>query len=474
LREKLGESLNSIRKFDAPVEQATTASLEALKAYSLGIEQANKGLYLIAAPLFKKAIEIDPNFALAYADLASALTAILQRDEAAAAATRAFELRERVSEREKYRIAIVYYTNSATGDIESLINEAELWKRTYPRAATPRGYLAVNYIQLGQFEQAAAEAREVIRLSPNVVGGYMQLGQALTRLNRFDEARAVYQQAMAHKLDSRAVRYGLFHLALVQGDAAAVQQQIEWTQGRPEEFEGLHWQAVRSLFFGQLRQARALNQRASEMARHRNLTEVPADFASIYAHYDAFIGSCRYVRQDVATTLAVSHSYQSLTRSALSLALCGEVAQAESLAGELNSRYPKHTVVNVIQLPAVRAAIELRRGNPEKAVETLQSVSRYAPGSYLFHPYLLGLAYLNQNKNQEAAAEFQKILDHRGQSPTSPIYALAHVGLARASARAGEVAKARRAYEDFFALWKEADADLPVLVEAKREYEQMK
>jgi predicted Zn-dependent protease len=214
--------------------------------------------------------------------------------------------------------------------------------------------------------------------------------------------------------------------------------------------------------------------RAVERAQRSNLKEVPADFASLYVEHDAFIGTCRYVHDDVATMLALSHSARSLSRSATSLALCGELAKAESLSEELVKQHPKDTSAVVIQLPATRAAIELRRGNPDKAIQLLQGAGAYANASYYWHPYLLGMAYLSEKKGAEAAAEFQKIIDNPGQSLATSLYPLSYLGLARAATLMGDAAKARKAYEDFFAQWKDADADIPILIEAKKEYEKLK
>jgi serine/threonine protein kinase len=473
LREKLGESLASIQKFDTPIAQATTSSLEALKAFSLGNEERRKNHTLEAIPLYKRAIELDHDFALAYAALAGVLGASAQFDEAADAATKAFERRERVSEREKYIITLSYNAN-ATGDLLSEIEAATLWAKEYPREAEPHMSLSNSYRQTGEFSKAVAEGDEAIRLAPNSAAGYGEKVWALVSLSRFDQAKEVIGVALAKGLDSRVLRNGLFLIALVQGDNSAMQQHLDWARGRSDEQYVTSLESTAALQRGQLRRARQLMDHAIERAQRSNLTEVPADFASLYVEHDAFIGTCRYVHDDVATMLALSHSARSLSRSATSLALCGELAKAESLSEELVKQHPKDTSAVVIQLPATRAAIELRRGNPDKAIQLLQAAAAYANASYYWHPYILGLAYLNEKKGAEAAAEFRKIIDNPGQSLGTSLYPLAYLGLAKADALMGDPAKARKAYEDFFAQWKDADADIPILIEAKKEYEKLK
>jgi eukaryotic-like serine/threonine-protein kinase len=473
LRQKLGESLASIQKFDTPVAQATTSSLEALKSFSLGNEERRKNHTLEAIPFYKRAIELDHDFALAYAALGDALRASAQYDEAADAATKAFERRERVSEREKYIITLNYYGN-ATGNVQSEIEAASLWAKAYPRDAEPHMSLASRYYQAGEFSKGVSEGDEAIRLAPNLVGAYTAKVWPLISLNRFDQAKEVLQLALAKGLDSRILRNGLFLIALEQGDNATMQQQIDWARGRSDEQYVTSLESTAALQRGQLRLARQLMDRAVERAQRSNLNEVPADFASLYVEHDAFIGTCRYVRDDVATMLALSHSARNLSRSAMSLALCGELAKAESLSEELVKQHPKDTLSVVIQLPATRAAIEIRRGHPDKAIQLLQTAGAYANASFYWHPYLLGMAYLNEKKSAEAAAEFQKVIDNPGQSLATSLYPLSYLGLARAAVLVGDTGKARKAYEDFFAQWKDADADIPILIEAKREYGKLK
>jgi len=472
VREKLGESLQSIQKFGAPIEQGTTSSLEAFKAFSLGVEQQLKGKYLEATPFLKRATEIDPNFALAYARKASMYYNSRQYDLAAEASQKAFELRDRVSERERLYISAGYYDN-VTGELEKYLETLELWKRTYPRDASPHNNLAVKYNELGQFDKAIEEAREAIRLNPSSASGYSLLAAAFLGLNRFDEAKTIIGQAQAQQLETTPMRRTLYRIAFVQGDAAAMQEQIEWLNGKPDEYLAQGWQSETAAFSGQLKKAQNLSNHAVELALQRDLKEVAAQIAAGGAGRDALVGDCGQAKEQAAKA-RLSRSPLTMANAGNALATCGEIGQTQTIVAELTKRFPKDTVLNKISLPLVQARIELQRGNPAQAIQLLE-ISRPYEGYALFQiAHLRGQAYLNQRKGMEAAAEFQKIVDHRGWQPTSPLYPLAQLGLARAAALSGDATKARKAFQDFFALWKDADPDAPVLREAKREYEQLK
>jgi eukaryotic-like serine/threonine-protein kinase len=473
LREKLGESLQSIQKFDAPIEQATTSSLEAFKAFSLGVEQQLKGKYLEAIPLFKRATEIDPNFALAYARMASMYYNNRQFDLAAAASQKAFDLRDRVSERERLYISAGYYDN-VTGELEKYLETLEVWKRTYSREASPPNNLAVKYNELGQFDKALEAAREAIRLNPGSASGYSLLAAALVGLNRFDEAKEIIGQAQAQKLDTTPMRRLLYRIAFVQGDAATMKQQIDWLNGKPDDYLAQGWQSETAAFSGQLRTAQELSNRAFELAERRDLKDVAAQIALGGAGRDAQFADCAQVKEQTARALGISQRPLTMVNAGNVLATCGEFSQTQSIIAELTRRHPKDTVLNKIMLPLVQARIELQRGNPAQAVQLLETTRPYE-GYVLFQiASLRGQAYLNQQRGAEAATEFQKILDHRGSQPTSPLFSLAQLGLARAAALSGDTSKARKAYQDFFALWKDADPDIRVLQEARREHEKLK
>ncbi len=473
LREKLGESLQSIQKFDAPIEQGTTSSLEALKVFSLGIELQLKGKFLEAIPFLKRATEIDPNFALAYARMASIYYNSRQYDLAAEASQKAYELRDRVSERERLYISAGYYDN-VTGELEKYLETLELWKRTYPRDAPPHNNLALKYNELGQFDKALEEAREAIRLNPNSASGYSLLASAFVSLNRFDEAKETIGRALAQKLETTAMHRTLYKIAFVQGDAPTMKQQIEWLNGKPDEYLAQSWQAETVAFSGQLRKAKEFSNRAFELAASRELKEGAAQTAAGAAARDALLGDCRLVKEQTAKALGISHRQLTMIPAGNALATCGELSQAQTIIDELVKRFPKDTILNKILLPLVQARIELRRGNPAQAIQLLETTRPYEGYALFQIAYLRASSYLNQQRGADAAAEFQKILDHRSWQPASHLYPLAHLGLARTAALSGDTTKARTAYQDFFALWEDADADIPILQEARREYEKLK
>jgi serine/threonine protein kinase/tetratricopeptide (TPR) repeat protein len=473
LREKLGESLASIQKYNAPLYQATTSSLEALKIFSLGVEQQLKGKYLEAIPFFKRATETDPDFALAYARLASVYFNTGQFGLAAGASQKAYDLRDRVSERERLFISMSYYSN-VTREVEKYIETLGLWERTYTRDLVPHNNLALQYNDIGQYEQAAEEAREAIRLNPSAAAPQSNLARALLGLNRFDEAKEGIGRALARQVESIFMHRILYWIAFIQGDEAGMKQQIEWTNGKPEEYTAQNWQVETAAFSGQLRKAKEFSSRAAELAQRRDLKEVVAQIVAGDAVREALFGDCKQVKERTAKALAITESQPARVSAANALAVCGEFNHMQTIVDELVKRYPKDTLLNNVFLPLIQARAEMNRGNGAQAIRLLE-ITRSYEGAALFQvAYLRGQAYLSQQKGAEAATEFQKILDHRGSQPVSYFYPLAHLELARGAALAGDTAKARQAYENFFALWKDADADLLVLREAKKEYEKLK
>ncbi len=474
LREKLGESLPSIAKFDAPIEQATTSSLEALKAYSLAMEQYGKGVIdETVVSLYRRAIELDPNCALCYGSLARLQFNIGRTEEAVASATKAFELRERTSENEKLSIAVFYY-KVVTLDLNKAIETGELWKRTYPRFWQPYHSLADLYYEATQYEKAVENGREAIRLNPNFAPAYTNPAGALVLLNRFAEAKEIYRQAMANHLEHIAYHFYLFWIAYFERDATAMQQQIDWL--RTHDYE--HWAVVLesqwAMLQGRWQQSLELARRARAEAEKRGEKNMGASIVVGNAHTAALFGACRTAKQRAAQVLTLSENNSLLSDAALTLALCGEDRQALRIADELAARFPKDPVLNELRLPTVRAAVELQRGRPAQALELLQATRRYE-GDYLFFvPYLRGLALLRKGENAAAVAEFQSIRAHPGWFQWTPLVPLSHLWEAHAHALAGDPERSRQAYREFFTLWKDADADLPVLIEAKKEYEKIK
>jgi serine/threonine protein kinase/tetratricopeptide (TPR) repeat protein len=472
LREKLGETLRSIQKFDAPIDQVTTSSLEALKAYSLGAEQNLKGEFLAAIPLLKHAIELDPNFASAYSSLALTYARTGQPGLAGEAARKAFELRERVSEREKLLIADQYYSKE-TGELNKAIEALELGLQTYPRDAEAHHNLGFRYFAIGQDEKAVKEYLEALRLNPSLGITRSTLSTSFMRLNRFEEARVMGEQAIAQGFDN-GTRNNFFNIAFINGDTGAMKQQVDWASARPGEYMHLNWQAGAAAFAGQLQKALELSNRAAELAEQRNLQEGAGDIVSTNAEWAAVLGQCQQSREDLARAAALPRTKPSYFRAGLAVALCGDASQAQLLNGEAVKRYPKNMLVNEVYLPLIRAAMEIRRSDHTQAIQILQAGSRYESISFYYQNYLRGQAYLGNRNGAEASREFQTILDHRGWSPLSPLYPLAYLGLARAAMMQGDTTKARKAYQDFFAIWKDADSDIPVLIEAKTEYAKLK
>jgi eukaryotic-like serine/threonine-protein kinase len=467
LRKKLGESITSIQKFDAPLDEATTSSLEALKAFSLGYKERASGNQLEAISLYKRAIEIDPNFALAYARLAIVYRNTFQPELAAQVSQKAFELRDRVSERERVYIAYTYYSY-VTYEVDKAIEALELWARTYPNEATPHGNLAFQYINTRQFKKAVEEARESIRLDPNAPAAYSNLGSALVSLNRFDEAKTVCEQFLALKLDASTIHEGQFLLAFREGDAATMQRQIEWTSGRRDQYLGQKWQAVAAAHSGQSRKAVELFARASEMALKNNLKEPAASMLSTGAVANSLLGNCHDTKETAAKALALSRNSDNVWNSALALALCGENGSAQSVISDYAKVYPKDVRPNLIWMPITRAIAELQHDNPAPAIELLELSIQYGGEDFWWPEYFRGLAYLQLNKGEQATAEFQKILG-QGWSISSPLSAPAQLGVARAALSADK-ARTRKAYEDFFVTWKDADPDILLLQQARKEY----
>lgn len=471
MRERLGESLSSLQRFDAPLE-VTTSSLEALKAYSLAADESNRGKWLESIEHGKHALELDPNFAIAYYGVAVAYANTGQPKLAAENVTKAYGLRERVSEFEKLRITGFYYF-TAIGDIDQYIEVLELHKKTYPRDDRPHVSLSVAYDRIGQWDKSAQEAGEAIRMNPNTTAPHGNLARALMRLHRYDESLAVLDRAYKqYKLESEHLHSWGYNIAFIRGDAAAMKHEVDNLTGKQNEYIALDWQTNSSAFAGQWKLVQDFARRSIDLAARSKAKEVAAQYAAEHALRSAAVGQCAETKSAPSQSLSFEHNQVSLTRSSLALALCGDVTQAQSLVDELTKQYPQFTIVNSIWLPAIRGALALDHNASAQAITELQA-ARYEVAGEFWPQYVRGLANLKLGKGTEAAVEFQKILDHRGYSPMSPLYPLAHLGLGRAAALQGDSAKARKAYEDFFALWKDADPDLPILIEAKKEYEKL-
>ena len=470
LREKLGESLSSIQRYDKPLAQATTSKLEAFKAWSLGVENSYSGRIMEAMLFYKRAIDLDPEFAHAYSVLSTVYGNTGRPGLAAEYAEKGYKLKDRVSEYEKLRITNFYY-GFATGNLSKRIDVLTLLNSTYPRDCGGPADLALTYRQIGKFDQAVAEASKAIHLNPNFAPAYRSLVLALLHLNRFAEAKDILAQARQRKLDSTDFHNVLYQIAFADGDLEAMNEQIGWVVGKPDEYVTSDWQAGTAAFAGRWRKSQESTGQAIDLSARGETKEVAARYATEQSLRGAIFGDLRRAKEDAAQGLRLARGRASLPRAALALALCGEANQAKSLIDELIKLYPEDTVINSIWVPAIRAAIELQRGNAAQAIEQLQPVSSYEAAAEFWPQYLRGVAYLKLKRGVEAAVEFQKILGNRGQASMSPLYPLAYLGLARSWNVAGDASKSLEARSEFFAAWKDADADLPILIEAKREFE---
>jgi serine/threonine protein kinase/tetratricopeptide (TPR) repeat protein len=473
LREELGESLSSIQKFDAPIEQATTSSLEALQAYSRGFELHSNGKYSEAIHFYQDATKRDQNFAIAYARLALCYNSTKQNELSRQAFDKAYELRDRASEREKLIISANYY-GGVTGEWDKQIEQLEIWKRTYPRDEEPFNLLANKYTLVGPFEKAIENATEAVRLNPKDPRAYTNLAVAFIGLNRFDEARIVLQQALAQKLETSAMHTRLYHIAFLQRDAAAMKQQVDWASGKQDAYLAQNWQAQSAEFAGQLARANQFSDAAIELERKSDGKEIIAQVLLHQAVWNATFRNCGPVSEIIRQALDLSREQANLVNAANAYAACGQIGPAQTHIDDLSKRFAQDTLLNTNSLPVVRAQIELNRGNAAQARQLLEPARKYEVYGDFWPQYLRGQAYLKLKNGAQAATEFKSIIDHRGWYPMSPLYPLAHLGLARAAALAGDNANARKAYQDFLAFWKDADPTIPILVEAKAEYEKLK
>jgi serine/threonine protein kinase/Flp pilus assembly protein TadD len=477
LRKELGESLATIQKFGTPLGQATTSSLEALKAYSLGLKVVNEKGDAEAIPLFKRAVELDPNFAMAYASLGTSYYNLGRASLSIENTKKAYELRDRVSEHEKLVIS-ADHAGIVTGDLLQEIQAYELWEQTYPRDFAPHTNLGADYASLGQYGKAVEEARRSLALEPNNAIPYFNLAQSFLALNHFDDARIAFNQAVALKLDAWALHIGFYELAFLQGDPLQMQKEIDWARGKPDAESWMDsLQADTAAYFGRLQKARQLSQLATESAQRNGSKDNAALWMVSSALREAELGDRARARLEAQAALDLVRSKDVELAAALALARAEDVAHGQALAQELSATYPWNTLLNSYWLPAIRAAIEIDRGRPARALELLQAAAPYEEGSAppfpqgtMYPVYVRGQAYLVTRQGNEAAQEFQRILEHRGVVQNFPLGALAHLGLARAYALQGNRAKARIAYQDFLALWKDADPDIPILKQAKAEY----
>jgi eukaryotic-like serine/threonine-protein kinase len=487
LRGELGESLTTVREFDVPLAEATTSSLEALKAYSLG-EKALREKGPDALSSYQRAIELDPNFAIAYLAAGSVYAYLGEQERASPYYTRAFQLREHASERERLSIEATYYL-SATGELDKAIRVCQQEVAAYPR--DPRAYsdLAGAYAGDGLLEKAMETSRQVVRMTPDSLGAYEGMADLALDLGRFDEAQHIIADALSRKLDDLGLRSDLYALGFLRSDSNAMLQQQEWFAGNPQyETTGLQLASDTEAYVGHLAKAREITKRAIDSAIRADNKEAGAIWQAIAAQREAVYGNAQVARRVAAGGLRLAPNSQAAeAEAAFAFALAGHVAQARSLAQNLAARFPMHTQMQSIWLPAIRAQVLLDRKNPVAAVQELQpspvefgNIQFIINGSCLNNAYVRGEAYLAAGQGTAAAAEFQKILDHSGLVWNCWTGALARLGVARGNALQSRTlqgadsdaarVRALGAYKDFLVLWKNADPDIPLLKQAKAEY----
>jgi len=467
LRSKLGESLSSVQKYATPVEEATTPSLEALKAYSLGVKTAQTKGFKAALPFFQRAVDIDPNFAMAYAWM-SVVVGRWELERKAEMARKAYNLRDKVSERERFFIEGAYYSMERM-EGQKAEQTFELWQQTYPRDHAPYRSLGNGFIFQGNWEKALEEFREELRLEPDNVRNYVDLGNVYRALDRLDEAEAVYKQAEEHKLESEDLLWNRYQLAFLKGNAAQMAQFVSAAMGKPGfEDRLLAAQADTERWYGKLKNAHELTRRAMDSALHNDAKETAAAYQALAAVDEVEAGYREQGRAEAKAALNLASNWRVGTLAALALARAGDTAGAEKLAGEIDKPGTLDTVIQTYWLPSIRAAVALERKDPNGAIEALKGAPTIEVGAR--PPYLRGEAYLMLHDGNAAAAQFQSFIDHPGVVYNTPWGALSRLGLARAYALQGDKAKARAAYQNFLTLWKDADPDLPILKEAKAEY----
>jgi tetratricopeptide (TPR) repeat protein len=482
IRTRLGESLASIQQHSTPLEQATTSSLEALKAYSAGTAARNAHGAPSAVPHFQRAIAIDPQFAMAHADLGFMFAAMGQIDRGSEEVRTAYGLLDRVSDRER-RYILMLYDRQVTGNLEKELQTLESWAETYPRDSYPRG-ITGGWVAhgTGQYERGIQASLEAIQLEPALPFAYASLVTHNLFLNRFSESEDALRLAASRKADYSDFLVLRYYLAFVRGDQVGMDREIARAPAEHAADRMSHHQALVLARSGRMEQALAMWERAIAVAQQAGSGEAAAMYQAAAAVCEAHFGNGAAAKERARAALKLAKGRDVEYAAAYALALSGDTAESERLAAGLEKRFPEDTAVQFEYLPTLHALSALAHDAPSDAIARLQKAVPYdfaMPGTAFFgfrmfgglYPaYVRGQAYLSAGRGQEAAAEFQKVLDHRGIVLADPIGVLAHLQLGRAYAASGDTAKARNAYQDFFALWKTADADISVLRKARAEY----
>jgi tetratricopeptide (TPR) repeat protein len=478
LRKRLGESLASVQKYDALPEDITTSSLEALQAYALGNKATDiENDYLTAITFFQRAISLDPNFAMAYLLLAESYQPQGELALAAENTRKAYDLRDRTSDHEKLSIAI-FYEIVVTGNLEAARRTSELTAQTYPHDQTVQIYLWYIYLICGDYARADAAAKRAFEINPDSSNNYVSLMYCDQYLGRLDQAKAAAEQSRARKLNSPWYPLILYVVDFLQSDPAGMAQQAAATVGIPGVEDQMFFvESDTAADHGKFGQARELTRRAADSARRAQENETAAEYEGHNALREGLVGLADFAREDAQSALKTIKGKHGEGFSAIAFALAGDVVNADRAIDDLTKRFPQNTVVQTRYLPMARSALALNSGNAQAALDALTAAAPYELGhtnedfTFAVYPvYFRGQAYLAKKNGDAAAAEFQKILDRAGIVGNEPIGALAHLGLGRSYALSGDMAKAKTAYQDFFTLWKDADADIPVLKQAKAEY----
>jgi hypothetical protein len=467
-----------VKKYDAPLQDVTTSSLDALQAYNLGIQTmmvAND--YVAAAPSFQRAVSLDSSFAMAYLRLGASYQPQGELTRAAEAIRKAYELRERTSESEKFVITS-YYEVVVTGNLEAARSSLDLWARTYPRDDDPQTLIWYISGTLGQYEKALAAAQLSVDLAPESANNLVSVAYAQLWLNHPEEVKATEQKAHARNIESPWLPMILYCADFIQHDTSGMEKEAARTRNIPGvEDEMLFLESESAASYGKFGQSRELTRNAADSALRAKETEMPAEYQAHAAVREALVGNAAFAKQQAQAALKLSKGKRVASFAAIALALAGDSSLSTELADDVAKRFPEDTIVQLEYLPMIHAALALRSGDAAKAVSALEVSAPYELGQLndaftfgLYPVYLRGEAYLAAKQGGAAAGEFQKILDHAGVAGNQPVGALAHLGLGRAYAMSGDAAKAKNAYREFFALWEKADADVPILIQAKGEY----
>jgi tetratricopeptide (TPR) repeat protein len=440
----------------------------------LALDQGRIVPRLEAVPHLQRALEIDPDFAMAHALLSGIYRNTGRSTEAGPHSQRAFELRDRVSERERYFISWRYYIDLAQA-WDKALELSTSWTKTYPREAFAFNSLGLAQSAFGQHERAVEAFREAIRLDPKFVSPPGNLAGSLMALNRFDDAQAALDGAERQGIEFISLRRQAYVLAFLKNNSAAAAIELKRAEAMPEAVYSSNWNARDALFSGQFHLAHDRFQESVQAAVRGNFSEFAAQWTTEDAEAHAIVEQCQTALREVSAGLTLRRDNFTLERAGRTLALCGAQKQASDIVDELARRFPEATLTIRLHLPVIGAALALSRGDPSQAVRELDTVQAYdhAPAAEFWPSYLTGLANLRLKDGRSAAEAFRNIVNHRGEAPTSPLYGLAHLGLARASVQTNDQAEARKNYEAFFSLWKDADADVPSLRQARAEYAQL-